>query len=658
MIRYCLLLQVAACFLIPIASEAQTAPTNVEPDIILEYSQIAEKSFEHGDYNKSLTYFLKVDSLMPNQAAVLYDIGICYLNTNYKRKALPYLEKVKKMKYQEDDLDYELGQAYHYNLRFDDALKSFQEYLTLVLKDSVKEEYIIKDVRRRIQICHNAKELVKDSIPIEIANVGHGVNTKFDEYVPVVSADLNTMYFTSRRHGSNAKIHKDGKHYEDIFKSVKDKDGNWGKASVIHYPLNGPDHDACIGITPDAQTMFLFRTRSNDPYKGHVYVSKLKGNVWGTPEKLGSNINTKKGWESSVSISQDLKRLYFSSDRPGGFGGLDIWYSDLDANQEWGPAKNAGAAINTEYDEDSPFIHFDNKTLFFSSRGHNTMGGFDVFSSVYSTFDNAFGKPRNLGYPINTTEDDMYFVYSADGSKGFMSMVDRDDSYGERDIYQVNRPHNSKSMVVVKGTIVDDEHGTPIESKITVTDLETNASRTYNSNSATGKYVLALDFGKNYAIQFEAKGYIFHSENVQVSNPEVIFADTRSFRLQKVKKGNTLVVNNLFFDYNKADLKQESFPELEKLRQFMKENDRIYIEISGHTDSIGADTYNIKLSERRAMSVKTHLIGHGIAHERIRTIGHGESKPLASNKTEDGRRQNRRVECLIYDMEAAFKQEK
>lgn len=638
-------------------SVAQKASTAT---LIKNNKYLAAKTFKTKNYLKSLKYHLTLDSLIPGVPEVKYNIGICYLNSNYKKKALPYFKFCKESNYPKPELDFVLGEAYHYNGQFDKAKKIFEGYIQPLLKDTALYSNVIKEAKRAIEICDFAKELVADSIPVEIESIGGGINTVDDEYVPIVTADQQTMYFTSRRKNEhNQRISYDGRFYEDIYISEKDSTGKWKKAKDAPHPVNGPEHDACIGISADGQNMYIFRVKSTTQNKGDIYSTKLEGKAWAKPAKLGSQINARKGAESSISLSKDRKRLYFSSDREGGFGGLDIWFSDLLPNKEWGEPKNAGNIINTEYDEDCPYIHLDDQTLFFSSTGHKTMGGYDVFTSVLDLTDKVtFTEPTNIGYPINTADDDMYFVYSADGSKGYMSSAVRDNCMGERDIYVVNRPHHSKSMIVLNGKVTDDETQKAIEATITVTDLAKNeVIGVYSTNSVTGKYAFPLDFGKNYSVQFEANNYIFHSENVNVSNPQAIFRENISFKLQKIKAGNSLVLNNVFFDVNQHTLQEQSLPELDKLQDFLMKHPHIYIQITGFTDSVGQDAYNLKLSKKRAQSVLDYLVARGIPNKNIRIMGYGEAKPVATNGTEEGRKLNRRTECLIYDMDAMPKEQ-
>ena len=620
----------------------------------------AEKSFNAKDYATSISLFKKIDSLAPGNANVLCNIGICYLNSRHKAKSLSYFETAKAKGYTKNELYYYLGEAYHYNHQFDNAKTNFSLYASLIKQDTANSLYSLSYTNRKIEICNNAKEHVEDSLNVSIENLGSAINTEYDEYVPIVSANQKTMYFTSRRPTEfNDDLHSDGKPFEDVHVAMKDGNGNWTASKIVESPINFSGHDACIGITADARTLFLYRTK-NDPKTGSIYVSNFGSeNKWSEPEKLGGNINTTKGWESSISVSGDNRRLFFSSDRPGGYGGFDIWYCDLLATKEWGEPKNLGPEVNTKYNEDCPFIHFDNATLFFSSDGHNTMGGYDVFSSVLVKSTLKWTKPRNIGYPINSVDDDMYFIYSADGSKGYMSSSLRANNKGGKDIYVINRPYNSQKLITLRGKLLNSESNVPVDAKITVTDLSNNTFvGVFNTKDASGKYAIQVEKGKNYSMQFEADNMLFVSENVNLNDPQAIFADKKVFSLKPIKKGNTIVLNNIFFDYNKYDLKKESLPELDKLTEFLKKNPKVQIQVNGFTDSIGEDLYNLRLSKKRANEVRSYLHSKGIPKKNMRIDGFGENKAIASNSTTEGQKMNRRTECQIFDIDTLSKDKK
>jgi outer membrane protein OmpA-like peptidoglycan-associated protein/tetratricopeptide (TPR) repeat protein len=622
-------------------------------NIINKYSSQAEKRFAANDFSSAIVLFKKIDSIAPGIPEVDCNIGICYLNSRHKAKSLPYFETAYKNGYRKTDIYYYLGRAYHYNMQFDKSVASFEEYKKQAKLDSTGTHFPMDEVARRIEVCGFAKQYVEDSLFVTIENAGPVVNTVYDEYVPILSTDERVMFFTSRRPTEfNDEVYKDGRHFEDIHIAYADTNEKWISSQVAEHPLNESHHDAAIGISADAKTLYLFRALKENPALGSIYYSGLVNGLWNKPQKLGSNINTHSGWESSISITSDNKRIYFSSDRPGGYGGFDIWYCDLVNNTQWSEPQNLGPEINTKYDEDCPFIHFDNITLFFSSNGHTTMGGYDVFSSVFFENHKKWTKPKNLGYPINTVEDDMYFVYSSDGSKGYMSSAIRPDSKGGHDIYVIHRPFHAHRALTLRGKVLDSESLKPINATITVMDLTTKkVIGVFKADSLTGRYFLPLEKDKVYSLQIESGDRLISSEQIDMHNPEVIFSDSRIFSVKEIKKGVAVKLNNIFFDVNTYDLQQASYNELDKLALFLQKQTHVVIKINGYTDSVGEDLYNLRLSKKRAHEVSNYLRSKGVAGSQLKIEGFGETKPFAPNSTEEGRKLNRVTEFEIYDLD-------
>ena len=619
-----------------------------------------EKSFHDKNYAEAVKQFMLVDSLAPGIAEVECNIGICMLSSRHKAKSLAYFLKAKNNGYDLNNIHFYLGRAYHYNYQFDSSKKAYQEYLRLIQIDSTAELATPDEIKRRIEICDNANQQIEDSLFVTIENIGPNINTSYDEYVPIVAADEKLIYFTSRRPTEfNEDLYKDGRHYEDIHHAGKDSTGKWLPAVAAEYPLNMADHDACIGISSDSKTLFLFRALKENPALGNIYQSNYVNRKWTDPTKLGSNINSTRGWESSITISGDSKRLYFSSDRAGGYGGFDIWYCDLLPNNTWGTPRNLGPEINTKYNEDCPFIHFDNITLFFSSDGHNTMGGYDVFSSVYFSDKEKWTKPINIGYPINSVDDDMYFIYSSDGSKGYMSSSMRKDTKGGNDIYVIHRPYHSHRILTLRGKLLNSENEMPIGAKITVTDMETKeVIGIFEADSVTGKYLIQVEKGKNYSMQFESEAMLLGSENININDPEAIFAEKKSFVLKPIKKGQTIALKNIFFDYNNYDLKEESNNELGKLITFLQKNPNMRIQINGYSDTVGNELYNLRLSKKRANEVRNHLVANGVVGSRIRIQGFGETKSKSADTSLRSTQASRHTEFEVYDLDTLTAEKK
>lgn len=388
---------------------------------------------------------------------------------------------------------------------------------------------------------------------------------------------------------------------------------------------------------------------------GNIYSTALDGDTWSKPVKLNENINTKH-WEPSAFISADGNSLYFASNKPGGFGGLDLYMSKRGSDGDWDKAVNLGAGINTPYDEDAPSIHPDGVTLSFSSNGHNTMGGFDIFTSLLS-YEGIWSEPVNVGYPINTTDDDIFYMVSPNGKTAYFSSF-REDGLGEKDNYMATFLDKKETpLTLIQGT-VNDEAGMPAKKvMITVTDNETEAIvGVYKANAKTGQFLFILTPGKNYNITYQAENHLFYSENIEIPKQSNYYEFKKSVKLHPIVVGSKITLNNIFFDFDKATLRPLSNVELKNLVLLMKSNPNMKVEISGHTDSKGDDAYNLKLSEERAQAVVNRLIEKEISTTRMKAKGYGETQPVAPNTKPngsddpEGRQLNRRVELKITEL--------
>jgi outer membrane protein OmpA-like peptidoglycan-associated protein/tetratricopeptide (TPR) repeat protein len=612
------------------------------------------------EYIQALSLYLKLDSMLPNNAYYNYRTGICYLNSHNRAKSLPYLEKASQLGYKDNDFNLYLGEAYHLNHKFDQAISCFQHYKDSSEVRPLEHHHAHKgkkkeavNVDRFIEMCKVGKELVADSLDFVIENLGPNVNSIYPEYVPAVSADEHVMIFTSRRaNTTGGELDPgDNEFYEDIYISYKDELGKWKAPENMGPIVNTPLHDANIGLSPDGHKLFIYRADFDKKNAGDIYISTLEGKIWSSPVKMQDHINSK-DWEPSATISADEKTIFFTSNRDGGFGGTDIYSAKLKADGHWEEPLNMGPTINTSYDEDAPYIHPDNKTLFFSSRGHKTMGGFDIFTTVYNEEKKEWSAPENAGYPINTADDDIYFIWSADGTKGYFSSW-RADTYGEKDLYVIHRPGGSSNVIVLKGNVYNKETSLPLGSDITITNNDTHEMLgKFKSNKETGRFTLVLPHGKNYGIAVESDGYIFYSENFNMPAGNPFFEVKKDVFLEPVKVGSSIVLKNIFFDFDKATLRPASKTELENLYSFLTEHPEVKVELSGYTDSAGDEKYNKKLSERRASEVVKFLIEKGIEKNRLVAKGYGESDPINTNETEEGRQLNRRTEFKIIGLKS------
>lgn len=495
----------------------------------------------------------------------------------------------------------------------------------------------------------------RDTLRIEIEQLGREINSDFNDYAPVITADGEYMYFTSRRPSNEKEIKKNKESREMIYEAIWDEESKaWQQAEPLPKDVNLEGRNISnVAISNDGQRLIIYQ---DDKYgNGDLYEAYLNGSTWSAPLGLGREINSD-AHESSASISPDGRTVYFVSDRKEGMGGRDIWKCTKQKDGTWSSAENLGKVINSKEDEEGVFIHPDGKTLYFSSKGHNSIGGYDIFKSVLGE-NGSWSKPINLGEPINSIENDLFFVLSASGKTGYYATA---RNGGVINIFQIRfipiiqeneEPVNTgPKLTVFKGVVKDCETGNPIYATIEVTDNEKNeVIGTYNSNSETGKYLISLPSGKNYGININAQGYVFSSQSFDLTNDSIseYKEEKKDLCLDKIKVGAKVVLKNIFFDFNKSTLRNESIAELGRLEKILIDNPSMTIEIGGHTDSKGSSEYNKKLSNDRAQSVVNYLIEHGISSTRLSYKGYGKEQPVATNETEEGRQENRRVEFKI-----------
>ncbi|MBN2682128.1 MAG: PD40 domain-containing protein [Bacteroidales bacterium] len=613
-------------------------------------------NIEDGDYYCEMSgaafalaipHYLKANTFNPNNALLNYKIGNCYLLASIKENALEYFETAYSLNSKVmPDILLKIAAAHHYKLQFDKAIEFYGKYLeSLSPSDFSSNETKIK---KHISECETGKSLVANPVNVEIKNLGEKINTEYPEHSPLVTADESMLIFTSRRNTTlgGGKDPNDMQYYEDIYIS-HNINSDWGNPINPENPVNSSDHDATVGLSPDGQRLFIYKGKKN---RGDIYWVKLRGDEWQNPKKLPENVNTV-FHESSACFSPDDKRIYFVSDRlENNYGGRDIYYIEKQENDSWSNAINIGKTINTDLDEDCVFMHPDGKTLYFSSTGHNGMGGYDIFKSKLQD-DGSWSAPQNIGFPINSPDDDVFFVMSASGKHGYFSAYKK-DGMGDKDIYRVDFLPNKKEelslVTIVKGIVSDQVSGKPIEAKIEIIDNEKNEIiATFYSNSSSGKYLVSLPSGKNYGIIVAAEKYLFHSENFNLPKEQGFEEIIKNINLKSLSEGSSVVLNNIFFDYASARLSTESFPELDRIVKLMNQNPSMQIEIGGHTDNQSSLATNQKLSEDRAKSVVDYLILEGVDKQRLSYKGYAFHKPIADNNTEEGKAKNRRVEFKI-----------
>ena len=469
-------------------------------------TKMAEMYFANKNYSDAapiLFDLLLLDRKNPDLNNML---GVCYFNIeSQKENSTEYLENAIRYSKSKNNIPLayynNLGKSYHINYQFSKAIRTFNNLLNLIAPDDIN---YIAEVEREIGICRNAIQLTEHPVNITVKNLGNAINTEYTEHSPGVTADESTMVFTSRRNGTGSKVDQDGQFFEDIYLSHQ-VNGVWSAPKGISL-LNTADHDASISISADGQEIYVYKAgydKASKTTSGDIFVSKKEGENWTNPQKLNSNINSPSK-ESHLSITADGKTIYFSSNRPGGYGKMDIYSVKKLPNGDWGPAQNLGPNINTIYDDEAPFIHHDGINLYFSSKGHKTMGGFDIFKS---TFKNGhWNKPVNVGFPINSTKEDIYYTPTADGKRAYMASY-REGTFGRMDIFKIELPDaENTGLFVLKGKLINTKGKTVGKARITIS-TNNKIIGLYRPNTATGKFLFIINAGKQYNLEIKAEGY-------------------------------------------------------------------------------------------------------------------------------------------------------
>ena len=584
------------------------------------------------DYSTAIELYKKAIDKDDEFIAAYMSLGQVYIDLGDHATAVSLFKKVIEL-----SPGFNLGYLYAGKSLFalgayDDAKLMAERYLILTPNITIETK---KKIDLLIASCEFAKEATTNPVEFNPVNMGPNINSEYSEYWPAITVDGSTFIFTRRIKGEN----------ENFF-IAKYQDTGWGKAKDIGLPINTGANEGAETVSSDGK--FIFYTACQRPFGNgscDIYVSKLEGDKWSEPENLGYPISTK-DWDSQPSISADGKTLYFASSRKGGYGGLDIWAAHY-GSKGWEEPYNLGPNINTAEDDQSPFIHPDNQTLYFSSNGWPGMGNADIYYSRLGA-DGKWQKCVNIGYPINTYADENSLITDRLGNLAFYASG-KEGGYGGLDFYMFELPEAAKphKMSYVKGTIYDAETKQRLKANIELIELNTGKSVLKTMSNDDGSYLVLLEADKDYALNVNKQTYLFHSENFSLAESNSTEPYNIDVYLNKIKENNTIVMRNVFFETGMYDLKPTSKSELDKLVDFLNANPTLTIEIGGHTDDIGNDNDNKVLSQNRANSVMTYLINAGIDKKRLTAKGYGETKPVATNATPEGRALNRRTEITI-----------
>lgn len=616
-------------------SLAQYDPDKINKKVAALYEQ-AITTAQDGNFNEALKILGNAVAKEPRFLDAWLSIGGLHGEMKQYQAAIDAYEKAKAIDsnyFRDYNLPYSINLAGKGDFQKAlDAIKDFLSINNLSEKSRMVGEYRKKSYQFAINY---AKQKPLGSYRFEPTNLGDSINSVNSEYYPTITIDGKNMVFTRRVNGVN----------EDFFGSSRNGSG-WHAAQPLSGNINTQSNEGAQNISQDGQ--WLIFTGCNFPGGAgscDLYISYLTPNGWSEPESLGNRINTE-AWESAPSLSPDKKELYFASNRGGGYGGSDIYVSRLLPNGRWGEPENLGQEINTAGEESCPFIHADNQTLYFTSNAHLGYGGDDLFVSRKQA-DGKWSKPVNLGYPINTIENEGSLVVSADGKTAWYAS-DRSDSRGGLDIYtfELRSDIRPDRTLWVRGKVFDQKTGKGLPSAVELTDLSTQITVSKVQTDETGNYLVTLPVGKDYAFNVNRKGYLFFSENFNLSqSADSVF--NIDIPLQPIEANATIVLRNIFFDVNKFDLKPESTSELDKLAALLRENPTVRIQISGHTDNVGKAEDNLVLSNNRAQAVVKYLVAHGIEQARLTFKGYGATMPVADNASEEGKAKNRRTELKV-----------
>jgi outer membrane protein OmpA-like peptidoglycan-associated protein/predicted negative regulator of RcsB-dependent stress response len=574
-----------------------------------------------------------------------------YDETNQTERAIEPLEKAMSM----NEKFYPAGwmmlaECYFMQGNYDQAEKTISKFIPYPKESQYQE----KRAQLILSSCIYAKRAMASPVPFEPINLGAGVNSDRDEYYPCITADEQTLLFT--------RLVKDDRAYqgkqEDFYISAK-VDKVWQQAEPVR-DINTVKNEGAPTLSADGQTLIFTACETADGSWGgerqgvgscDLFYSYKTPNGWTPAQNMGSGINTG-SWESQPSFSANGRTLYFVRGKrtASGIKEQDIYYSYIMDDGRWSNPMKVPGRVNTIFEEESVMIHPDGHTMYFSSNGHSGMGGLDIFMSKLLP-NGDWDTPVNLGYPINTHRNENSFQVTAAGDMALFAS-DREGGFGGLDLYQFNLHPKARPTPVtyVKGVVSDKLSYKKLDAQLQLIDLETGKTviESY-SNKGNGEFLLCIPAGKSYAMNVSKEGYLFHSENFSLVDYKSLEPYRLDIELQKLRPGATIVLNNVFFETNKWDLKPESKAELNKLADLLRANPTKKVEISGHTDNVGNDAANQTLSDNRAASVVTYLVGQGVAATQLTSKGYGETKPVASNDTEEGRAKNRRTEFKILE---------
>ena len=634
------------CYLLVNVCDAQMITVSASKKAMKEFKKAKEKASKR-NFEEAILYGKNAIKIAPDFVDAYILVAECYSVTRNCEHSCQYYKKVV-------ELDKEIPIKIYLSVAYEfmscghpaQAAKYFELYFHKRPNDKSA------GVQNSYELCLWRAKMMRDSLTIKPQNMGKNVNSAWSEYLPTLTADESELIFTVRRPADSKTICPEGKvcvEEEDFYVSKK-VNGEWEKRRPLGKPINTGHNEGAQCISPDGKYLIFTGCHRNDG-KGScdLYWSKRIGDVWSKPRNFGAPVNTKY-WETQPTFGADGKTILFVSNRPGGIGGMDIWQTTMIEEGVFSEPINLGPTINTMRDEDSPFLHPNGVTLYFTSTGHQGMGGKDIFYSTLQE-NETWSEPINMGYPINTHDDEFGLIVNAKGDKAFFSSS-KEGGFGKMDLYWFELPESLRPnppVTYFKGKIFDSRDEKPLEALFEVIDLKTNKVVVSSfSDPITGEFLVCIPTNSHYALNAMANHYLFHSENFEIEGEHSkIKPYEKDVALKRIELSVDFVLRNVFFDTDKSELKPESTMELNRFVRLMQQNPQMKVEISGHTDNVGSKEHNTILSKNRAKAVFDYLVNKGIDSNRMTYLGYGSDKPISTNDTPEGRASNRRTEFVI-----------
>lgn len=630
-----------------------------------------------GSYRDARDYYLEAWKYNPNNAELNYMIGKCYLFTDNKFESIKYIQKAFELKPEVSfDIRLLLGMAYHQVSQFDDAIEEYNLFLKNLPK-KYQFQYLDR-VNLLIRQCKSGRELVLDPKRVVINNLGENVNSVFDEYSFALDPTETELYFTTRRQltENSKRSPVDDKFFEDVYFS-KFQNGQWTPAERISDKIVGKKsttHTAVVSLSRDKTKLYLYKGSENN---GDLYLCEYNAEKqkWSTPKPV-KKFNSKHR-ETTICITADEQRVYFTaSNEKDSYGGTDIYFAQKNLKGKWSKPVNIGNNINTAYDEVGISLSKNDSTLFFSTEGHNSIGGYDVFKTSL-TSNNTWSEPENLGYPVNTPSDDGFYFETEKDKIAYYSS-NRESGIGALDIYKIiylgsvkqavlgsfymplagltppfdiwfQKPLLPKidTSILVRGTIIDSETKKPVKAKLDITDRQSKQIIMTVQADSLGQYRAKIPLSKVYDVEINAQGYLMSFNEMNLVGESYQKVAIRDFVLDDIEVGARMILKNVYFETGKSELLPDSYQTMNSVVKLMQNNPSIVLEISGHTDNVGTQKYNENLSKARAKACVDYMVAQGISAERLQYKGYGFQFSLFPNDTNENKAKNRRVEFKI-----------